>query len=149
MIYCPKIQLFNPPATNCAQLFTVSRLCCFPEGSHTVPGWAVQRQSLHNATCQTVSHTYIFKSKCIILHWTYFLLGKVAGLKRQNSSKSLKLKSVPQNHSIHSNSCKPDLLSQVSTQWLQLWQIMSDFSCFFHYSENSNMQKLHVFCKIK
>lgn len=115
MICCPKIQLLSPAATNCAQLLRASSLCCFPEGSHTGPGCAVHRQSLHNATCQTVSHMCIFKSKCIVLHWTYFWLGKAAGLKTQSPSKSFKIKSVLQNQSIHSNSCRPDLLSQVST----------------------------------
>lgn len=114
MICCPKIQPSDPSATNCAQLFTASCLL-LSRGSHTVPGCAVHRQSLHNVTCQTVSHTYIFKSKCILLNWTYFLLGKAAGLKRQNSSKSLKIKAVLQNQSIHSNFCKPDLLCQVLT----------------------------------
>lgn len=103
MIFCPRNQLFNPAATNCAQLFTASSLRCFPEIPHCpVPGLAAHRQSLHDATCQTVAHICIFQSKCMVLHWTYFWLGKAAELKTQNSSKSLKIQAVLQNQSIHS-----------------------------------------------
>lgn len=104
MIYCPKIQLFNPAATSCAQLFPGSSLCCFPEESHTVPV-PVHRQSLHLPDC-------VF-SKVSILSCTEPI--SASGLKTQNPSRSLKIKSVLQNQSTHSNSCKPDLLSQVST----------------------------------